>query len=440
MFFKSIISKLPEGSLVLIIVSIVNVALGFAREATIAYYFGTSSELDTFLAALAIPQMMAVNFTQVSVSVVLPLYIGYRLKKEYERGTALLQKWFWFSGAVIAVLSLILLFSAKVVIYFIAPGFNTMQRAEATRYLQMLLPFVWLVGMTGVFTAIQNSHKRFFVPRFSSQLVSLCVIVFCAVAAREIGATAILLGFLAGGAFGFTWQLLNSTIYEPKILSLSIIHKDIKIPISDGAAIVFATTALQIGVVVDRAFASELAAGSIAAFNYAQMVNSIPRTVLISSISTAIFPIMSTLIAEGNWKEAVRKTYRWTLFLIAGFLIPILFIVVFREEIISLVFKRGAFDESGVQMTAQVMSILPFTILASIASSLYSQLILSQKKARVLSVLAIITVVLKFFLNYLLVKEFGLMGLAMSTLLAATVIALIKVVYIHRGDFVLVNN
>lgn len=67
--------------------SLLNVLLGFVREATIAYLFGAPAQLNTFLVAMALPQLMAVNVAQISVAVVLPLYVGYRQAGKYKKST-----------------------------------------------------------------------------------------------------------------------------------------------------------------------------------------------------------------------------------------------------------------------------------------------------------------------------------------------------------------
>ena len=55
----SILRKLPQGSMILIVVACIGVLLAYGREAVIAYYFGVTAELDAFLVALSLPQLIA---------------------------------------------------------------------------------------------------------------------------------------------------------------------------------------------------------------------------------------------------------------------------------------------------------------------------------------------------------------------------------------------
>ncbi len=423
---------MPKGSIILAVVSAANVILGFGREATIAYFFGTSAELDTFLVALALPKMLAVNFTQLSVAVVLPLYIGYRQAEKYDQATALVQKWFLFSGAIIAGVCALLFVAADPLMHALAPGFDDAQRSEAVGWLRMLLPYVWILGVAGIFTVVLNSNDRFFVPAFSGQLVSVCVIAFCALASSRLGAGSMVAGFVAGGMLGFTWQLLNSRRFEPRLPSLKKTHLDVKLPIAASGVMVLHYGSKQLDTVVDRAFASGLPQGSIAAYNYAQMINGIPSAVATAAISMALFPVLSRMAASGDFSGALRTARRWSAALFLFFLGPVLLLVFFRAQVVSLVFERGAFDESGVRMTAEVLLVMPFLILLQVVMVLFNVLLLSQKRNRTVAALSFLLVFCKVSLNFWLAGKYGLVGLAVATLIAAGISTSLMVFWVHK--------
>jgi len=418
--------------LVLGAVSIINVCLGFGREATIAYFFGTSAKLDTFLVALALPQLLVVNLAEISVAVVLPLYIGYRQALKPELATELVQKWFWFSGAIIAGVCILLFVGADLFMNMLAPGFDAARRLEAARWLRILVPYVWLLGIAGIFKTVLNSHDRFFVPAFSGQLVSLSVIVFCSLTSRAIGIGSLAAGLVAGSMMGFTWQLLNARCYEPKLPALAGLRSNIEIPIAAGGAMVLNSVALQADLIIDRAFASGLPAGSIAAYNYAGMINSIPSAIVTAAIGTALFPVLARMTAGDEWENALRTVRKWSIRLCLLGIGPVLLLVFFREQVVSLVFKRGAFNENGVAMTSQVLQVFPFMVLVTLVSTLFTQLLLAQKRVRLVALLSMMAISIKLGLNYLLVKRYGLVGLALSTFFAAIVASSFRVLLAHQ--------
>lgn len=428
---QKLLSRLPKGALVLGAVSLVNVALGFGREATIAYFFGTSAELDTFLVALALPQLLTVNLAEISVAVVLPLYIGYRQAQKYDLATALVQKWFRFSGLVIAAVCALLFVAAEPLMMVLAPGFDAASRAEAADWLRYLLPYVWLLGVAGVFKTVLNSHDRFAAPAISSELVSLSVIAACVLLAHSLGTGALAVGFVAGAMLGFTWQLLNARRFEPRLPSLAGPKSDIALPIAAGGAMVLNSVAQQISVVIDRAFASGLPEGSIAAYNYAGMINSIPTAIVTSAIATALFPVLARMTAGGDWQGALSTVRKWSIALCLLGIGPVLALIWFREPVVSLVFERGAFDQAAVVMTAEVLRVLPFLVLIALVSTFFTQLLLAQKRARIVAALSLLAISIKLGLNFVLVDRYGLVGLALATALAALVATSLRVVLAH---------
>jgi putative peptidoglycan lipid II flippase len=427
-----IIDLLPKGALLLSLISILNVVVGFSREATVAYFFGTSQRLDTFLVALTLPQLLASNLAEISVAVVLPIYVGLRQAQRLEEATALVQKWFLFSGAVVAGACAVLFVLADAVMYALAPGFDAARRAEAATWLRTLLPYVWLLGVSGVFKSVLNSHERFFVPAFSGQLVSLCVIFFCALLSQRWGAGALAAGFVSGAMLGFLWQLLNARRFEPRLPARKVAVRGVALPIAAGGAMVLHAVAYQVDTIVDRAFASGLPAGSIAAYNYALMINSIPSTIVSAAISTALFPVLARMTAGGDWQGALRTVRRWSLGLCSLGIVPVILLVIFREQVVTLVFQRGAFTERGVAMTASVLNLLPFLILLSFVSTLFTQLLLAKKMARYIALLSVFTLCAKVGCNIVFVRQFGLWGLALSTVIVASAATALRIYFSVR--------
>ena len=67
---------IPKGAILLSVIALLNVLLGFAREGVTAYYFGTSAELDAFLVASTLPRLITTHAVQITVSIILPLYVA----------------------------------------------------------------------------------------------------------------------------------------------------------------------------------------------------------------------------------------------------------------------------------------------------------------------------------------------------------------------------
>jgi putative peptidoglycan lipid II flippase len=71
----------------------------------------------------------------------------------------------------------------------------------------------------------------------------------------------------------------------------------ISIPILLGGA------TLQFYFIVHRVFATYLDDGTLAAINYASKLVQLPQTILVTAITTVIYPLISRTISEGNSKK-----------------------------------------------------------------------------------------------------------------------------------------
>jgi putative peptidoglycan lipid II flippase len=217
---------------------------------------------------------------------------------------------------------------------------------------------------------------------------------------------------------GFALQFLSSRRFEPSV-PFSLTRQKLSLPLAAGGAMLLQSVARQGQVIIDRAFASTLEEGAVAAYGYAQAINTVPNAVLTAAIATALFPLLSRMAAKQQHRQTFKKAGKWSLVLVAAVATPVLALVFFRDQVVSLVFERGAFGDRGVALTSQVLSILPFLVLLSIVSTLMTRLLLAQQRTLMVGILSLCAVVLKLGASFFLVPLYGLSGLAGATLFAA---------------------
>ena len=94
--------------------------------------------------------------------------------------------------------------------------------------------------------------------------------------------------------------------------------------------------------------------------------------------------------------------------------------MLFPSQIIALIFERGAFDAQSTALVAEVffylcLSVIPYIFRDSFTRTLYC---FGDSKSPLYVML--IAIVLKFILNSLLVKSYGIAGIAISTVAASS--------------------
>lgn len=125
----------------------------------------------------------------------------------------------------------------------------------------------------------------------------------------------------------------------------------------------------QVYIVVERALASGLAEGSLAALSFADKLRQLPLGLFVAAISTVLFPTLSELSAKGD-KRGLEETLSSGLRLVALITVPAAFgLAMLREPIVRLLFERGAFDASSTATTAAVVLYYSIGIIALAANS-----------------------------------------------------------------------
>jgi putative peptidoglycan lipid II flippase len=176
-----------------------------------------------------------------------------------------------------------------------------------------------------------------------------------------------------------------------------------------------ATVVSQLIVFVDSFFCRDLEQGSWTALVLANRLVQMPLGVLLTAFLVPVFPRIGEVIAQGNNKEVARLLIKSIKTMVVLCIPAVIVGCVWSEDIIRILFQRGAFDAHSTAMVASVFfylcfSILPYVIRDSLTRALYSY---GDSKSPLYVI--IFAIFVKLILNYFLVKQFGLDGLAIST-------------------------
>jgi putative peptidoglycan lipid II flippase len=194
--------------------------------------------------------------------------------------------------------------------------------------------------------------------------------------------------------------------------------------------------------IVDKAMAAMLESGSVSTLNYANKVVAMVLSVGSLALGTAVFPHFSRMVASKEW-AAVRHTFGVYTRLILLVSVPataVLFVL--SEQIIGLLFERGAFSADDTRLVGQAQAFyllqVPFYVLGIMGVRLLS----ATSRNQTLMKISFVNLITNIVANYLFMLHFGVVGIAMST---AVVYALsFGLIYLSlyrrnsvlRGDYV----
>ena len=130
----------------------------------------------------------------------------------------------------------------------------------------------------------------------------------------------------------------------------------------------------------------------------------------------------------------MRTTHRWMAVLCIGGVVPVALLIVFRVQVITLLFQRGAFDSAAVEMTSVVLTVLPVMMIIMSVSMLLDRMLLAQRRVGALAALSVTAILLKLVFNYVfvVVLPWELVGLAVATVLATGVVTVARYMVARR--------
>jgi putative peptidoglycan lipid II flippase len=414
---------------------------GLVRDIIMTAVFGTSWVADAFQVGYQIPNLLRKLFGEGALSsAFIPVYTEKGIREGRVRQVE-------FALNIVSILSLFLLFIcvlgiflAPLIVRILAPGFEAERYELTVKLTQLMFPYLYLIGFSSTLISILNSHDRFFIPGLSSAFLNIGIIaaiifwnLFDPAASLQEKIMAAAAGVTIGG-------VLQTVVNLPLLARLGfrfkpfINLKDRSVELVGKLFLpgVFGLAIRQINLAADIIIASFLPAGSIAALNYGNRLMQLPLGIIGVSAGVAVLPLFSRYSAEKNWAD-LEKSFRFSIMTLFYLMLPITAILTaMGDDLVRLIFKRGAFDEQSVIMTT---SALVFYSLGLVYYALNRQLIPlfhAQKNTRTPVQISIFIVILNIVLNIILMQWLAHGGLALSTSISAFVHFLLLRFYLKK--------
>jgi putative peptidoglycan lipid II flippase len=202
------------------------------------------------------------------------------------------------------------------------------------------------------------------------------------------------------------------------------------LPAAIGAGVV------QINLVIDVILASFLKSGSISFLFYADRLNQLPIGVVGVAMGTALLPLISAQLAKGE-EEAANATLNRAIeaTMILTFPAAAAFLII-PNEVIAVLFERGAFDGDSTEMTAAALGAYAMGLPAYVLVKVLGPAYFGRLDIKTPVIIGVIAVIANLILNLILMRIFQHVGLAMATAIAAWLnVSLLAAVLYRRGHF-----
>jgi putative peptidoglycan lipid II flippase len=330
-------------------------AMGLLREMVIARQFGTSAELDAYLAAFRLPDLFFALMAGGALgSAFIPVFASY-LAHDDEPGAwrlaSAIINWVFLLLSVAGALAALL--APALVAYIIAPGFTPAQQALTVELMRWMLVSTVIFGVSGVVMGILNARQHFLLPALAPIIYNAAIIAGVWFLGPIMGVRGATIGVVVG-AFGHLLVQVPELRRQGMRYTIELAPHDpgvrevgqLMAPRALGQA------AVELNHLVNVTLASMLRAGSISALNYGRLMMLLPQGVIAQSVAIAAFPTFSSLAARGQRDELrhiLATTLRSVLYLTLPAAVGLIWL---REPLVSTIFGGGEFDAWSVQATA----------------------------------------------------------------------------------------
>jgi putative peptidoglycan lipid II flippase len=397
---------------------VVSRAMGLLREVFISHHFGTGGELDAYLAAFRLPDILfQIVAGGALASAFIPTFAGYLAADDddgaWRLASAVINLVLLLTTVLAAVAALLAPWLVRVVI---APGFDLPRQALTADLMRLMLLTPAIFGVSGVVMGILNARQHFLLPALAPILYNLGIIAGALLLAPSLGVRGLALGVVAG-AVGHLLVQVPGLVHHGLRYTPTLGLRDAGVREVGRLMLprVVGLAAVQVNFLVNTILASGQAAGSLAALNYAWLLMLLPQGT----------EMRSTLAA----------TLRAVLYLILPAAVGL---IVLREPVVQIVFQRGAFTETSTHMVTWALAFFVLGLPAHAIVEIVVRAFYAMHDTKTPVAVGVVAVVLNVGLSLAFVQVFRALGwmphggLALSNSLATTIEMAVLLFLIRR--------
>lgn len=425
-----------QTTLMLMFITIISKIFGFLREAVMASYIGASDLKSIYTTANTLPVVIA-NFVAVGIiSGFIPIYN----KAKNEEGEEAAEE---FTSNVFNILMVFALVAVVIGMIFarpfsklLSPDLDGAYLDLATNYTRIMMFAVFAYLYSAVFRGYLNLKGNFFDPAITGIIMNVVIIAFTILTGITDNPYYLIIGALLGNTLQYILfpRATRKLGYKHKKV-LDFKNKYVRNLILISIPIIISSAAGEISIIVDNSMASAFfGKAAISKLFYSKTMLTMITGVITISVTTALFPKIAELGQLGKidqMKERISSSVVSTMLLIIPASIGM---AVLSEPIIGVVFERNAFTRNDTIIVAALLTAYaPNNIFQSIVDvvdrGFYA---VGDSKTPVIVVL--IQQFLNVIFNLVMIKFFGIEGLAYATV-SSTAVGTVLMLFQFRKKF-----
>lgn len=411
---------------------------GAAKSIVAARFFGAGNALDCYLVAFLVPSFLADVFAGAMNPTVVPRLIEAEEHEGKEGFQAVYAHAFYRVLVLLSTGALLVFAGSHFVIRILASGFTESKISETQALMAVMLPIMPLSAVCVVWRSVLNAKGRFIAAAISPVLTPVILVVSLLLFANRYG----LYTLGVGTAAGCTAEAMLAAIAlrSAKIAivpSWTLAQRTCPELLQQYASVVASNLALGGVVVVNQAMAAMLGPGSVSVFTLASRMVGVLLVLGPTALIVAMLPRLGKMTALQQWSSLKRTVCQSLLISMSIVTAVSIVLSIISKPIVKYLFQSHNFTYADILAVASLQSLLAFQLPFAVCVGILMRVLVLLKLRKALVGVSGMSVLLSVALNQLLMKHYGLNGIAVATILVQGVMAIVLTHlvfrYLHRG-------
>jgi len=386
--------------------------VAFYKETIIAGSFGLDVVIDTFIIASLIPTFINSVFISSLTNLFIPNYIA-ELKGDGNRSS--FQSVVFLITIGIAIVSILFSYlSIDLILDIIYPNQPEANYQLVKDQLHVILPCLIFWAIESVLVGLLEVENRFLISTIYGLFPLLTMILFLFSFLDELGPMVLAYGTIAGTLVGFIFLLYFSIRHKVIAIGKPILNNNSRLMIRQLPPKVSSGFLSAMNNFVDQFFAGQLIVGSLAALSYANRIPAFGVAIVIMSLGNVLLPHFSRLVIE-DIKKAYQYLFKILKWVFIGVLVATLIGIFISDWIIELWLERDQFTHDDTLKVSAIQQILFLNVPFYLCTLIIVKFLTSINKNSFMAWISLVNLIINIILNIILIRYYGVYGLAMST-------------------------
>jgi putative peptidoglycan lipid II flippase len=402
------------------------------REVLVAAKLGTGDAAEAYIAAWVIPGFVSLLISDVITSCLLPLHASARAERGDEAADRVYAEILLLGVGLLGVTTVVLALTPRLLLSILASNFDADKLALTERLWFIMLPAVFLGGVSAIWSSILNAANRFGLAAVSPVAAPVLSGLGLLLASGH-AVDALAVGFVGGYAIQFTILAQEMRRNRLRLIpawfgglpeTRGLGHQFFSLLAND---VVFNGLPL-----VDAAMAATLGDHQLAILTYGSRL--VLPILSISSIAlgTVVFPYFSRLVAAQDWRGLERTLSTYFRLILAATIPLSIVLIVLSGEIVRVLFQRGEFTSADAAAVSRVQATFALMIPCYTLAAIYSRVLISLRKSQLMLAVSVFVFFVNLIGDYFFKELIGIKGIALASVLNLTIQAAVLILICRR--------